>query len=240
MKIGILETGQPPGPLIARFGRYPAMFERLLAAPGRRFESFDVAAGAFPARPEACDAYVVTGSPAGVYDDLPWIDPLKGFLVAARGRAALVGVCFGHQVMAEAFGGKVVKSDRGWGVGLHTYQVCERLPWMDGAAAIAVPASHQDQVVEAPPGARVAAASDFSPFGALDYGDARAFSIQLHPEFDADFAKALAEARRGRLGEARTDAAVASLDAPNDNARVGRWIGRFLEGSTSSSSGAGA
>ena len=231
MKIGILETGAPPEPLIPRFSAYPAMFERLLAAPGRSFESFDVAAGRYPASPEAFDAYVVTGSPAGVYDDLPWIEPLQRFLVAAKGRAALVGVCFGHQVMAQAFGGKVEKSDRGWGVGLHTYEVRQRLPWMDGATTVAVPASHQDQVVALPPGATVAAASDFSPFGALDYGDARAFSIQLHPEFEPDYAKALAELRRGRVSDERTDAAIASLDAPNDNARVGRWIGRFLEAS---------
>lgn len=227
MKIGILETGTPPDPLVSRFGRYPAMFEQLLAAPGRTFQSFDVQAGELPPSADAFDAYVVTGSPAGVYDDLSWIEPLKRFLVEAKGRAAIVGVCFGHQVMAEAFGGKVEKSERGWGLGLHSYDVCERLPWMDGDGPIAVPASHQDQVVELPPGARVVAASAFSPFGALAYGD-HAFSIQLHPEFAPDFAKALAQVRRERLGDARTDAAVASLDAPNDNARVGRWIGRFL------------
>ena len=228
MRIGILETGAPPQDLIPRFGDYPAMFERLLG-PAYAYASYRVQAGALPERPDACDAYVVTGSPAGVYDDLPWIDPLKRFLVEAKGRAALVGVCFGHQVMAEAFGGRVVKSERGWGVGLHRYTVLDRRPWMDEATSIAIPASHQDQVVERPPAARVIAASEFSPFGALAYEDQPAISIQLHPEFESAYARALVEGRRGtRLPENIADAAAASLDEPNDNARVGEWIRRFL------------
>jgi GMP synthase-like glutamine amidotransferase len=229
MKIGILETGAPPEPLGDRFGDYPTMFERLLAAPGRSFERFDVGAGALPADPGAFHAFVVTGSPAGVYDDLPWIEPLKAFLREAKGRAALVGVCFGHQVMAEAFGGKVEKSDRGWGVGLHRYEVLDRRPWMDAAPTIAIPASHQDQVVQAPLNATVIAGSAFSPYGAFAYDDQPAISIQLHPEFEPEYAQALVDRRRHTLGDLAAPA-IASLEAPNDNARVGAWIGRFLEG----------
>jgi GMP synthase-like glutamine amidotransferase len=228
MKIGILETGAPPDALQPAFGGYPAMFERLLG-DGFAYETFDVRAADLPARPEACDAYIVTGSSAGAYDPLPWIPPLEDFLRAASGRAALVGVCFGHQIMAQAFGGRVEKSDKGWGVGLHTYQVVDRRPWMDDAAAIAVPASHQDQVVEAPPRARVIAASDFTPFGALAYEDQPAISIQLHPEFEPAYATALIENRRGsRFSEAQAEAALKSLDQPNDRVRVGAWIRRFL------------
>jgi GMP synthase-like glutamine amidotransferase len=232
VKVGILETGAPPGELVGRFGDYPAMFKRLLG-DGFDYTVIDVAGGEALPSPEACDTWLVTGSSAGVYDDLPWIGPLMDFLRAARGRAALVGVCFGHQIMAEAFGGKVVKSDKGWGVGLQTYAVTEHEPWMDAAAAaIAVPGSHQDQVVVQPPATRVIATSDFTPFGALAYDDQPAISIQLHPEFDPAYAKALIESRRGsRYTDAQADAAIASLDAPNDNARVGAWIRRFLLGS---------
>ena len=155
MKIGLLETGEPPEGLQPEFGRYGGMFQDLLG-PDHDYVVYDVQAGVLPVDPSECDAYVVTGSAAGVYDDLPWIAPLKAFLVQAR-EQPLVGVCFGHQVMAEAFGGKVVKSDKGWGVGLHAYDIAELQPWMDGAAKVAVPASHQDQVVTLPPGARVAA-----------------------------------------------------------------------------------
>ena len=230
MRIGVLETGAPPEPLGAQFGDYPAMFRALL---GEDFawRSYDVAAGDWPAGPDAEDAYIVTGAAAGVYDGDDWIFQLMEFLRGAKGRAKLVGVCFGHQAMAQAFGGNVVKSPKGWGVGLHTYEVLAREPWMDAARTISVPASHQDQVVDLPPGARVIAASEFSPYGMLAYGDQPAVSIQLHPEFEPAYAEALIESRReARLSHDVADAAIASLHKPNDNHRVGAWLKRFLLG----------
>jgi GMP synthase-like glutamine amidotransferase len=110
-QVAILEAGSPPPALIPRFGRYPAMFGDLLGSD-RIAASYDVASGEYPARPEDHDAYLLTGSAAGVYDDLPWIAPLKRFLVEAKGKAKLVGVCFGHQIMAEAFGGRVELTSR--------------------------------------------------------------------------------------------------------------------------------
>ena len=223
MKLAILETGFPPGDLAERFGDYPAMFERLLGG-GFDVDTFDVQAGALP-DPAAHDAVLITGSPAGVYEDLPWIAPLMDFIRSAKD-ARMVGICFGHQVMAEALGGRVVKSEKGWGAGLHHYQVTHAEPWLDGAGSIAIPASHQDQVVVQPPHTEVVAASDFTPYAALAWTDRPAISFQFHPEFSADFAKALITERYDRVPN--PDAAIASLDAPNDNARVGGWIRRFL------------
>ncbi len=225
MKVAILETGKPPAPLAPRFGDYPAMFQRLLG-PGFETVTYDAEAGALPERPDAHGAYLITGSPAGVYEGLPWIEPLKTFLRQAKGKAKLVGVCFGHQVMAEAFGGRVTKSERGWGVGLQTYEVRERARWMDEAEAVSIPVSHQDQVIVQPPETDVLAANAFSPFGVLAWRDQPALSMQFHPEFEPSYAKALIEARRDRLPD--PDAALASLDRPNDRERVGGWIRRFL------------
>ena len=233
MKLGILKTGAPP-PRVARFGSYPDMFRKLLGEEAYDYSVFAVDAGELPPTPEACDAYLVTGSASGVYDGTPWIGELKGFLNAAKGRAPLVGVCFGHQVMAEAFGGKVIKSPNGWGLGEQTYQVLHREPWMDDVSRIRLPGSHQDQVVEAPPNAEVMAASDFSPLGAFVYRDQPAISIQLHPEFEPAYAIALIEDRRGsRLSEEEADRAIASYQTPDDRARVGGWIRNFLAHATS-------
>lgn len=226
MNVGILETGRPPGDLAARFGDYPAMFRDLLG-PGFQSATYDVAAGQLPERPEAHEAYLITGSPAGVYDALPWIAPLKAFLRGAKGKAKLVGVCFGHQIMAEAFGGRVEKSDKGWGVGLQTYDLVPGAAWMDDAQRIAVPVSHQDQIVVQPPQTTILAASAFTPFGMLAWRDQPAISMQFHPEFAPDYAKALIALRRDMLPD--PDAASASLDRPDDRARVAGWIRRFLK-----------
>ncbi|MFN3943822.1 MAG: glutamine amidotransferase-related protein [Allosphingosinicella sp.] len=223
MKLAILETGHPPDELIPTFGRYPDMFRRLL---GTDAPSYDVTAGQYPSAVSDHDAYLVTGSPAGVYDPLPWIAPLKDFLRAAHGRTRLVGVCFGHQVMAEALGGRVEKSAKGWGVGLTEYPLVGRAAWMDGGGRVAIPASHQDQVTVQPPGTDVVAATDFTPFAALAWRDGSAISFQFHPEFDPAFARALIETRRDRLPD--PDGAIASLRRPNDNARVGGWMRSFL------------
>ena len=159
-----------------------------------------------------------------------WIVRLLEFLRAAKGKTKLVGVCFGHQAMAQAFGGQVIKSPKGWGVGLHVYDVLAHEPWMDPAKTISASASHQDQVVALPPGAKVIAGSAFTPYGMLEYPGTGAISIQLHPEFDPAYAEALIESRREtRLSEAQADAAMASLHRPNDNLRVGGWLKQFLD-----------
>lgn len=228
MKLGILETGHPPRQL-ARFGGYPAMFRRLLGEDAYDYAVFDVQGGELPGNADACPAYLITGSASGVYEDLPWIAGLKAFLQAVKGQAALVGICFGHQVMAEAFGGRVMKSPKGWGIGAQTYRIVHPQPWTGDAATITLPASHQDQVVECPPAAEVIACNDFAPFGMLAYADQPAISLQLHPEFEADYAIALAEITRGKGANAQAvEQAIASLRQPDDRALAARWIKDFL------------
>jgi GMP synthase-like glutamine amidotransferase len=224
--IGILEAGLPPTKLRADFGRFDAMMRALLGEDFT-YRTFAVHEGSLPASPEACHAYVITGSSAGVYDPLPWIEPLKGFLRAARGRAKLIGICFGHQLMAEAFGGRVEKSVKGWGLGVHRYRLHDEVPGLEGTrerAAISSIASHQDQITVPPSTARVLGGSDFTPFGMLDYG-VDGVSLQLHPEFSREFTEALLRLRLARFPDnSETESALRSLATPIDSAAIGSWL----------------
>ena len=223
VKLAILETGYPPGDLAKRFGDYPKMFADMLG-PEFEVETFDAQRGKFPS--PGNDAVLITGSPAGVYEDLDWLPGLFDFIRSAKD-SRMVGVCFGHQAMAQALGGHVEKSDKGWGVGLHRYTVTRPEPWLDGARQIAAPASHQDQVVVQPPDTEITVSSDLTPYAGLAWTDRRAISFQFHPEFSPAFAKALIAERYDLVPD--PVAAIASLDAPNDNARVAGWIRRFLK-----------
>ncbi len=233
MKIGILETGNPPERLAANYPTYGRMVADLVG-PGHAYTHYPVLDGVLPADASVEDAYLVTGSPAGVYEPLPWIADLVAFLRSVPATTPLVGICFGHQVMAAAFGGRVAKSEKGWGLGLHTYAVHERAPWMDDATDIAVPAIHQDQVLEKPPGARTLAGNAFTPHGVLAYDERRALSFQVHPEFTADYATALIAGHRPEVPHvpAIHETALASLTRPGDGPRLGGWIRRFLETGT--------
>lgn len=226
IRIAILETGAPPAALATAHGDYPAMFRDLLGE-GFELETFDVQAGQWPEAADF-DAAIITGSAAGVYETDGWIGELLDWIRAAKGRTKLVGVCFGHQAMAQALGGRVEKSERGWGVGLHRYRVESAEPWMmPAASAVAIPASHQDQVVEVPGDARVLLRSDFTPFAGLAW-DGDAISFQPHPEFTPAFATELTAGRHDRIDPALVARAVDSLKAADDRGLVGGWIRAFV------------
>lgn len=228
MKLGILEAGRPPATL-SSYGSYPDMFCDLFGANTYEYKVFYVQSGDFPDDVSACPAYLVTGSACGVYDHLPWIPQLMAFLRKAKGNAALVGICFGHQIMAEAFGGKVIRSPKGWGAGAQRYEVWHPQPWTGAQRAITLPASHQDQVVALPPRAAVVAGNGFAPYGMLAYSDQPAISLQLHPEFSHDYAVALTEMKRGQgMRDEDVDHALVTLDQPLDRAVAAGWIGKFL------------
>lgn len=234
MKLTIIQTGEVPQDLRARFGPYRHMFETMFDRTGQGF-SYDMVAvsdGAPLPDPSTLDGIVITGSAAGVYDDLPWLSPLRQFIRDAYGkRTPMLGVCFGHQIMADALGGDVRKSEKGWGLGRHKYGVIGRPDFMRTApASLAVACSHQDQVIVPPREAEVILASDFTPNAGLAYRNGAALSFQPHPEFADDYTVALAQLRRGKAPDSVIDKAVASVATPSNSGEVAGYIAQFFKG----------
>jgi GMP synthase-like glutamine amidotransferase len=232
MKLTIVQTGAVPAPLQPHFVEYPRMFERMFDQTGMAFSYEVVDAVSVQALPDpgGLEGIVITGSPAGVYEDHAWLPPLRAFIRAAyAARTPMLGICFGHQIMADALGGDVRKSEKGWGLGRHQYSVRQRPGFMaDAPETLIVACSHQDQVLVPPADAEVILGSDFAPNAGLLYRSGRALSFQPHPEFEDDYAQALVQLRRGKADDAVVDAAMASFDLPSDSDRLGSYIARFM------------
>ncbi|TGD72701.1 GMP synthase [Mangrovimicrobium sediminis] len=232
MKLGILKTDAVKPDWAEVYGEYPDMFVRLLGQldPGLEFRVYDVEEGEYPADIDEVDAYLITGSKSSVYEDKPWIKRLMDFVreLDAR-RKKLVGICFGHQLVAQALGGRTEKSPKGWGVGLHTHHFQHKPEWHDGGDAdLAILVSHQDQVVQNALGAQVLAGSEFCENAVVQVGD-HILTFQGHPEFVPDYSREIMNFRRELIGEPAYEVGMASLARPHEGERVGRWILDFLK-----------
>ena len=239
----IIETGRAPETIRSDWPDYPQMFEELLSPhlPGWSYQSIAVSEGEDLPDPKILDAILITGSPAGVYDQLPWMAPLMKFIRdAAAIRVPQIGICFGHQAVAFALGARVEKSDKGWGIGRHVYDIVSPQSWMGDTPpqTFSRGVSHQDQVLSLPPGATQMAKSTFCEFAALSYPQENAISFQGHPEFSSGFSCALYDVRRGtRFSNEMVQSAEASLQSPIDNNLVGAWMATFLRNSVDSRRG---
>lgn len=243
-RIAILQTGRNNPNLRPDQPDYPALFRRLLGRADKKGQldmiAVPVLENIFPASVEDFDGYLLTGSAAAVYEDHDWLAPLQDFVQQAFDRGKpLVGICFGHQLLAKALGGQVEKSSKGWGYGIR------QTPWTDTGAdrPALMPAglgqpdqpwlrliySHQDQVTAMPPGARLLSGDDFCPYAAYQIGD-RLLSIQGHPEFIPDYADNLYQVMAERVGPPIAAAARQTLSQPHDGDLVGEWILAVLLG----------
>ena len=230
----IIETGRPPAKIEGTWPLYPAMFETLMAPylSDWTYAAVELSEGEPLPDPTGLDAILITGSPAGVYDNAPWMAPLMEFVRrAASAQIPQIGICFGHQAIAHALGANVTKSEKGWGIGRHTYDLLNHPSWMGSSPpdTFSLGVSHQDQVLSLPPGATLVARNDFCDYAALDYPIEKAMSFQGHPEYSPGFSCALYNVRRGTVfPDEMVDAAEASFSEPIDNDLVGQWMARFL------------
>jgi GMP synthase-like glutamine amidotransferase len=233
MRIGLLMVGHvdPKSQHIA--GDYPELFGAILAPLGIDLVPYDLDQGRFPGRVKECDGWICSPSRMSTYDPVDWLPDAEDLLrqiIAAE--VPYVGICFGHQLLAQALGGLVEKSSDGWGVGVKDYEVVVAKPWMTPAASsVAMIGSHQDQVVRLPEGAELLFRSDYCPLGGFAIGE-RAWTIQVHPEFVPALADHLLAGRIELIGAERVGLARATLSRPLDRHLVASWITQFFAGTT--------
>jgi GMP synthase-like glutamine amidotransferase len=230
-RVTIIETGLVSPKNRELHGSYPQMFEHMIGAADTNvtFNTVSIPAGEPLPDVAGLEAILITGSAAGVYDGFEWIAPLEEFVCTAHDKKVpMVGVCFGHQLIAQALGGTVRKSEKGWGLGRHVYDVAPGNALIEGTR-IALACSHQDQVITPPTGARTILSSDFTPYAGLLYAGGSTLSVQPHPEFSVGFALACCEmAGKGDAPDSVVIPAKASLAEPLDSALLGGAITRFL------------
>jgi GMP synthase-like glutamine amidotransferase len=233
MKVGLLECDHVREDLLHIAGDYRQMFADLFArhAPELELVNFDVRNGQFPASVDACEAFVCTGSRFSAYDTDDWIRELKGFLRNLReSEKPFVGICFGHQMLAEALGGRVEKAAQGWGIGVHSLNILKQESWMQPEkSSCGIQYTHADQVVRLPEDSVLLGESDHCPVAMFSVGETM-LGIQGHPEFPAVYAEALVRGRTKLIGEEKVNAA--DFHATTDEAIITNWLAKFLNPTT--------
>lgn len=233
MHVGFLECDHVEGRFPSDPRGYREMFVDLLAPhlPDLQFSCFDVCHGELPGDPDACDAYLCSGSRFSAYDALDWIGDFADFLRELQRRERrFVGVCFGQQMLAQTFGGEVARSARGWGAGVYGTVMRRTEPWMQPPTAeCKLQYVHQDQVTRLPDDGVLLGASAHCELAMFRVGDSM-LGIAGHPEFTVPYGKALIRARAESIGADRAKAGLASLARPTDGRLVGQWIAAFIGG----------
>jgi len=231
MHIALLGCDDVPQRFRHIAGGYRDMFQALLEphVPHLTLDWIDLYHGQVPSAPSTFDAIVCTGSRCSVYEEKDWIQRLKTFVQEVRREdVPFVGVCFGHQMLAEALGGKVERAGYGWGIGVHEMQILRPERWMTPEhTQCSLQYMHADQVQNMPPDSTLLASAAHCPVAMFRVGE-RMLGIEGHPEFPAAYEEALLRDRREKIGADRVDAALATLRDPTDERLVGAWMANFL------------
>lgn len=227
-RIGLLLVGHIDAGSLHIGGDYPELYADLLQPHDIQLTTYRCDESQLPDSLSEQDGYICSPSRLSVYDNHQWLRDVEQLLrdmVAAE--TPYVGICFGHQLMAQALGATVQKADVGWGIGAKHYEVVEAQPWMDSSADIILAASHQDQVMQLPDGARLMARAPYCPIGGMLIGE-RAWTLQVHPEFSPALADSLLATRLALFGEEAAEAARVTLKKPLQQNRIAGWMSRFF------------
>ena len=230
-RICILETDNLRPELVDQYKGYGHMFQQLFATQpiAAEFEVYNVVKGEYPPEDRRYDAYLITGSKADSFGSDPWIEALRGYVLKLYQRGdKLLGVCFGHQLLALLLGGKTERASQGWGMGIHRYQVTQKPSWMTPQTdTLDMMIWHQDQVTEAPINATVLASSAFCPIAAYYIGD-QMLCFQGHPEFVPDYSRSILNIRQDVYGDQVYQQGINSLELQHQGNMVAEWMMRFV------------
>jgi len=229
--IGLLHCYHVAEKFRPQFGDYLDLFSRLMrpAEHGFLFRSYDVHGGVFPADAGECFGYLISGSPWSVYDSDPSIARLMDFIRECYARKIQqVGICFGHQALAHALGGRAERSPKGWGLGVYAFAVKQSMPWMaPPAAELSLLYSHQDQVVALPPKA-VNLGGDAFCANRMFVIDNLVLGLQGHPEFTLDYFTTTKETQIEAFPPDFRKRIRDSLNTPMNAGIAGQWMVRFF------------
>jgi GMP synthase-like glutamine amidotransferase len=238
-RVGILRVDDVNTELVDTFGEYPEMFEDLLqkanfSRPLEQqveliFTTYYSNEGHLPETLSEQHAYIITGSKTGVYEDLAWIAELERFIQTLhKAKKIVVGICFGHQLIAQALGGLAAKAPQGWQIGVKTANLNQNnTNDYNGIAAFNLLYSHQDQVIKAAPGSLIVASTPDCPIAMTTLGN-HILTFQGHPEFNKSYAQSLYEFRQAVYPQDRYNEAIRSLELSIDEIAVAQWMIDFI------------
>jgi len=233
LRIGILECDHVDPTLMDKYGDYQEMFADLVQTQDNSIEIsvYDLIDDQFPVDLHACDAYIITGSKFGVYEDLPWIQKAKQLVKRLYdANIPTIGICFGHQLIAQSLGGKVIKAeDKGRGLGIQAWEIKSAPKWMGelSSESLSLNACHQDQVIEMPTDSELLVSSDFCPIAGFQTG--AMLGIQGHPEFNYDYTKYLFDKHQESLDVESRSTALDSFKLKPNSDIVGAWMVNFIK-----------
>ena len=231
MKIGILKCDSTNEHFREEHGDYQDWYKSLFQSvePSLEFETYDVILGEYPKKLQENDVYLISGSRYGANDGDKWIDDLEKFVLELQSRKhPLIGICFGHQMIAKALGGKTELASQGWGVGVQKYQKIVNKPWMEpDLDQFSILSFHKDQVTQLPQDAVLIAENDFCPYSAYYIGK-WLISFQGHPELTKDYVRALLYHRENILGQEVLENGIKSLEQQIQPKIIAKWILNFM------------